>query len=75
MNRPGHQLLTGPAFSLNENRCIGGRDIFNQAIDVLHLGVFADDPAEFGSMFNPGSQFANFFFVDHGAPDRPCSLI
>ena len=47
MNGMGHQLLTGPAFSLNENGGVARSDVFNQLIDHLHLGVSANNTAKF----------------------------
>ena len=36
----------------------------------LALRIFADDPAEFGCMLNPGSQLADFFFMRNCPANR-----
>ena len=71
MKGPGHQLLAGAALPLDEDGGIRGRHVFDELIDYLHLGVFANEVAKPGGGVHPTSQGADFFFMLHGPPERP----
>ena len=75
MNGPGHQFLAGAALSLDEDGGVRGRHVFDELIDDLHLGVFADEAAKPGGGVHPASQGADFFFMLHGPPERPGVLV
>ena len=44
MNGPGHEILSRPAFPVDDHRRIAGGDLLDHVEDLLHGGRAADDP-------------------------------